>query len=55
MPPVDALLLFFSTSILLALTPGPDNLFVLVQAAQRGKLAGLAVTLGLCTRSWRGV
>jgi len=49
MPPVDALLLFFSTSILLALAPGPDNLFVLVQAAQRGKLAGLAVTLGLCT------
>ncbi|MBB5348228.1 LysE family translocator [Desulfoprunum benzoelyticum] len=49
MPPVDALLLFFSTSILLALAPGPDNLFVLVQAAQRGKIAGLAVTLGLCT------
>ena len=49
MPPVDALLLFFSSSILLALAPGPDNLFVLVQAAQRGRLAGLAVTMGLCT------
>lgn len=49
MPPIDALLLFFSTSILLALAPGPDNLFVLVQAAQRGRIAGLAVTLGLCT------
>ena len=49
MPPVDALLLFFSTSVLLALAPGPDNLFVLVQAAQRGRIAGLAVTLGLCT------
>lgn len=49
MPPVDALLLFFSSSILLALAPGPDNLFVMVQAAQRGRIAGLAVTLGLCT------
>lgn len=36
-------------SVLLALTPGPDNLFVLAQAAQQGKLAGIAVTFGLCT------
>ncbi|KJR97335.1 MAG: threonine transporter RhtB [Desulfobulbaceae bacterium BRH_c16a] len=36
-------------STLLALTPGPDNLFVLAQAAQRGKMAGIAVTGGLCT------
>lgn len=49
MPPIDALLLFFTSSILLALAPGPDNLFVMVQAAQRGRTAGLAVTLGLCT------
>ncbi len=49
MPPVDALLLFFSSSVLLALAPGPDNLFVMVQAVQRGRMAGLAVTLGLCT------
>src|SRR5512145_2221192 len=49
MPPFDALLLFFASSILLALAPGPDNLFVMVQAAQRGRIAGLAVTLGLCT------
>ena len=49
MPPIDALLLFFTSSVLLALAPGPDNLFVMVQAAQRGKMAGLAVTLGLCT------
>ncbi len=49
MPPLDALTLFFFSSILLALVPGPDNLFVMVQAAQRGKTAGLAVTLGLCT------
>lgn len=49
MQPVDALLIFFLASLLLALTPGPDNLFVLAQAAQQGKLAGLAVTIGLCT------
>jgi threonine/homoserine/homoserine lactone efflux protein len=46
---IDILLLFLTTSILLALAPGPDNLFVMAQAAQRGRLAGLIVTLGLCT------
>lgn len=49
MVPVDTLMVFFGASILLALSPGPDNLFVLAQAAQRGKKAGLAVTIGLCT------
>ncbi|SDP29394.1 LysE family translocator [Desulforhopalus singaporensis] len=45
----ETLLMFFTASILLALAPGPDNLFVLTQSAQRGKLAGIAVTFGLCT------
>ena len=49
MPPFDTLLVFFMASTLLALSPGPDNLFVLTQAAQRGKMAGIAVTGGLCT------
>lgn len=49
MPPCDTLLVFFLASLLLALSPGPDNLFVLAQAAQRGKVAGIAVTGGLCT------
>ena len=49
MPQVDTQLVFFMASILLALTPGPDNLFVLAQAAQHGKLAGISVTMGLCT------
>ena len=40
---------FFSTSILLALAPGPDNIFVLTQATIRGRLAGWIITLGLCT------
>jgi threonine/homoserine/homoserine lactone efflux protein len=43
------LLMFFTTSVLLALSPGPDNLFVMTQAAQQGRKAGLMVTFGLCT------
>ena len=43
------LFMFFTTSILLALSPGPDNLFVMAQAVQQGRRAGLLVTLGLCT------
>lgn len=49
MQPIDTLAIFFSASILLAFTPGPDNLFVLAQSMQRGKSAGFIVTLGLCT------
>ncbi len=40
---------FFIASVLLALAPGPDNIFVLTQSALGGKSAGLAVVLGLCT------
>ncbi len=49
MPEVDTVLLVFSASLLLGLAPGPDNLFVLAQAAQRGARAGVIVTLGLCS------
>jgi len=49
MQPLETLFVFFMASNLLALTPGPDNLFVLAQAAQRGKMAGIIVTIGLCT------
>lgn len=49
MLPIETITTFFLASILLALAPGPDNIFVLTQAALRGKTAGLAVTLGLCT------
>ena len=45
----ETLTTFFSAAVLLALVPGPDNLFVLTQAAIRGKAAGVAVMLGLCT------
>jgi threonine/homoserine/homoserine lactone efflux protein len=40
---------FFGIALLLALTPGPDNLFVLMQSALWGRKAGLFVVLGLCT------
>lgn len=42
------LLSFFFVSLLLAVTPGPDNLFVLGQSLRFGPRAGLAITLGLC-------
>jgi len=40
---------FLTASVLLALAPGPDNIFVLKQSALRGMLAGIVVMLGLCT------
>lgn len=49
MIPVETALVFFAASALLALAPGPDNLFVLTQSALHGPRAGLLVTLGLCT------
>ena len=45
----STLALFTSASVLLALAPGPDNIFVLTQSAMKGKLVGIVVTLGLCT------
>ena len=48
MPSYDTLLAFFGVCVLLALTPGPDNIFVLLQSAQRGWRVGMCVVLGLC-------
>jgi threonine/homoserine/homoserine lactone efflux protein len=45
----STLLLFFTASLLLALAPGPDNIFVMTQSAIKGRVVGLVVTLGLCT------
>lgn len=49
MIPLETLSAFFLTSVLLALAPGPDNIFVLTQSALHGRVSGLAVVLGLCT------
>lgn len=46
---IEVLGVFLLASVLLALTPGPDNLFVLTQSALSGARAGLVVTFGLCS------
>ena len=46
--PIDLWISFFSAAFLLALAPGPDNLFVIVHSAMKGFRAGFFVTLGLC-------
>ena len=40
---------FFIAAIVVAIAPGPDNLFVLAQSASHGTRAGLCVICGLCT------
>jgi len=40
---------FFAASLLLAVAPGPDNIFVLAQSVIYGRTAGLWITLGLCS------
>ncbi len=49
MIPIETVIPFFIASVLLALAPGPDNIFVLTQSAVCGKRAGLVVMFGLCT------
>lgn len=49
MPSLDTTLAFFAASVLLALAPGPDNVFVLLHSALHGRRAGLLVVLGLCS------
>ena len=42
-------MMFIVTSIVLALAPGPDNLYVISQSALYGARTGLIITLGLCS------
>ena len=49
MPDPSTLLAFFGASLVLGLSPGPDNLFVLLHSAAHGRRAGLLVGLGLCS------
>jgi len=48
MPTLETLAAFFGVSLVLGLSPGPDNIFVLLQSARHGWRAGLCVVLGLC-------
>ena len=47
--PWDITLTFFTMAMLLAISPGPDNIFVLTQAALYGRKAGAATALGMTT------
>lgn len=47
--PLDILATFALASLLLALAPGPDNIFVMTQSAVSGARAGVMVVLGLCS------
>ena len=49
MPSLEMLIAFTGASLVLAFIPGPDNIFVMTQAAMRGWKVGVSVTLGLCT------
>ncbi len=42
---LDTILLFITASTLLALAPGPDNIFVLTQSMSKGAKPGIFVTL----------
>ena len=45
----ESIITFIIASTLLSFTPGPDNIFVLMQSALYGKKSGIIITLGLCT------
>ncbi len=49
MLPAETIIPFIAASFLLALAPGPDNIFVLTQSALNGKGAGLIIMFGLFT------
>lgn len=46
---LETALAFFVAAVLLAMTPGPDNILVVTQSALKGRLAGIRITLGLST------
>ena len=45
----ETIITFFSASLLLALVPGPDNIFVLTQSIFQRKKSGFMIVFGLCT------
>ncbi len=49
MVPVETAWLFFAAAVILALVPGPDNIFVLTHSAVHGRVNGLFVVAGLCS------
>ena len=49
MLPLEIIIPFIGSALLLSLSPGPDNIFVLTQSVMHGRKAGVYITLGLCT------
>ncbi|WP_373020609.1 LysE family translocator [Thiomicrorhabdus sp.] len=49
MIPFELLSTFVVAAILIGLSPGPDNLYVLAQSAFHGRKAGIWLTAGLCS------
>ncbi|MCU7931946.1 MAG: LysE family translocator [Candidatus Thiodiazotropha sp. (ex Codakia rugifera)] len=45
----ETILTLFATAVVLALVPGPDNLFVLTQSIRHGRMSGWYATLGFST------
>ena len=45
---ISLILSFIGASVLLALMPGPDNIFVLTESITKGKKNGIAISVGLC-------
>lgn len=46
---LNTVLTFFAASFFLALAPGPDIIYVLTQSMIKGRIAGIIITLGLCS------
>ncbi|WP_338351117.1 LysE family translocator [Nonlabens tegetincola] len=46
---IESLVSFALATLLLALSPGPDNIFVLTQSVARGSKIGIAIATGLIT------
>ena len=42
---INTVIVFFTASILLALAPGPDIIYVLTQSMLKGCTAGIIITL----------
>ena len=49
MPDVSQLAAFALASLLLAITPGPDLIYVIMRGAAQGKRVGVTAAAGLCT------
>ncbi|MDG6773924.1 LysE family translocator [Thiomicrorhabdus sp. ZW0627] len=49
MIPFELLSTFIVATVLIGLSPGPDNLYVLAQSAFHGRKAGIYLTAGLCS------